>query len=131
MISEKALREIYLRPFEMAVHSESPPGCIMTSYNCINGLHADMHPRLLRDIIRDEWKFKGLVMSDWGGTNSTWESFMAGLDLEMPGPPDLRGGKLLKLIKESNDPAATARLDESVFRMLSLLEKLNLLGMTE
>ncbi|KAH8699705.1 glycoside hydrolase superfamily [Ilyonectria robusta] len=131
VISEKVLREIYLRPFEMAVRSESPPGCIMTSYNCVNGLHADMHPRLLRDIIRDEWKFEGLVMSDWGGTNSTWESFMAGLDLEMPGPPDLRGGKLLKLIKESNDPAVTARLDESVFRMLSLLEKLNLLGMTE
>ncbi|KAH7304419.1 glycoside hydrolase superfamily [Stachybotrys elegans] len=131
VISDKALREIYLRPFEVLICSASPPDCIMTSYNCVNGEHLDMNSRIIRDILRGEWGFKGLVMSDWGGTNSTLESLLAGLDLEMPGPPERRGRKLLDAIEQSNyDPKLMAALDESVVRVLRLARKHGLLGLS-
>lgn len=70
IISERALREIYLKPFEIAV-KEANPWAFMTSYNQINGTHADASKFLLEKVLRGEWGWKGLVMSDWGGTNST------------------------------------------------------------
>ena len=85
IISERALREIYLKPFEIAI-KEANPWAVMTAYNKINGIHADSHPFLLQQVLRGEWGWKGLVMSDWGGTNSTADALNAGLDLEMPGP---------------------------------------------
>ncbi|KAH6664010.1 thermostable beta-glucosidase B [Plectosphaerella plurivora] len=85
IVSERALREIYLKPFEFSV-KEANPGAIMTAYNQINGHHADSHPFLLQQVLRGEWGWDGLVMSDWGGVNSTAASINAGLDLEMPGP---------------------------------------------
>ncbi|THX77323.1 family 3 glycoside hydrolase [Aureobasidium pullulans] len=83
-VSEKALREIYLKPFEIAI-KEAKPWALMTSYNYINGKHADANDVLLQKILREEWGWRGLCMSDWGGTNSTAESLNAGLALEMPG----------------------------------------------
>ncbi|KAL2835291.1 glycoside hydrolase superfamily [Aspergillus cavernicola] len=130
-ISEKALREIYLRPFEMIVKGPSPPGCLMTSYNSVNGLHADMNCVLIQDILRGEWKYEGLVMSDWGGTNSTVESLIAGCDLEMPGPSDRRGEKLLKMIESDENGALAVALAQSSGRVLSLLERMGLLGLSE
>ncbi|KAK7417457.1 hypothetical protein QQX98_004577 [Neonectria punicea] len=129
-ISERALREIYLKPFEMVIKSQSPPDCIMTSYNIVNGEHMDMNTPLIRGILRDEWGFKGLVMSDWGGTNSTLESLVAGLDLEMPGPPEKRGNMLLKAINENPTEEVLEVLDTSVSRVLSLAQKFNLLGLS-
>jgi beta-glucosidase len=85
VISERALREIYLKPFEMTIKEANPWG-VMTAYNKINGTHADSNTFLLKQILRGEWGWDGLVMSDWGGTNSTADSLNAGLDLEMPGP---------------------------------------------
>ncbi|ETS79014.1 hypothetical protein PFICI_08867 [Pestalotiopsis fici W106-1] len=85
IVSERALREIYLRPFEMAI-KEANPWAVMTSYNLVNGEHADSNALLLKQVLRGEWGWDGLVMSDWGGTNSTAAALIAGLDLEMPGP---------------------------------------------
>lgn len=64
LVTDRALREIYLLPFMLAIR-EGRPGAIMTSYNKVNGLHASEHPELLEDILRKEWGWEGLVMSDW------------------------------------------------------------------
>ncbi|KAF2836567.1 glycoside hydrolase family 3 protein [Patellaria atrata CBS 101060] len=100
IVSERALREIYLKPFEIAVR-ESSPWALMSSYNLINGVHADQNEHTLKDILRGEWKYDGMVMSDWTGTNSTAEALLAGCDLEMPmGPKTKRGKHMLKAIAE-------------------------------
>ncbi|KAH7139922.1 glycoside hydrolase superfamily [Dactylonectria estremocensis] len=88
-ISQRALREIYLRPFEIAI-KESSPWAVMTAYNHVNGTHCDANDWLLKDVLRGQWGWQGLVMSDWGGTNTVAEGLRAGLDLEMPGPPRAR-----------------------------------------
>jgi beta-glucosidase len=84
IVDERTLREIYLRAFEIVVR-QSAPAAIMTSYNLVNGQYACEHEHLLRDILRGEWGFEGLVVSDWGGTNDRVAALRAGLDLEMPG----------------------------------------------
>ena len=83
-ISERALRELYLLPFEAAVRAGV--WAVMCSYNKLGGTYTSEHERLLTDILRDEWGFDGVVMSDWFATHSTAPSVNAGLDLEMPGP---------------------------------------------
>jgi beta-glucosidase len=88
-VSERALREIYLTPFQIAIR-DSDPKWIMTAYNKVNGVHASQHP-LLQALLRNEWSWKGGLMSDWGGTYSTTESIRAGLDVEMPGKTIWRG----------------------------------------
>ncbi|KAJ5704151.1 hypothetical protein N7493_011289 [Penicillium malachiteum] len=72
-ISERALREIYLRPFEIAIR-EANPWAIMTAYNSVHGSHCDAHKWLLEDVLRDQWKWDGFVISDWSGTNSVADS---------------------------------------------------------
>lgn len=88
-ISTRALREIYLRPFEIAT-KEAKPWAIMTGYNMVNGVHCDSNKWLLKDVLREEWGWKGMVMSDWGGANNLVDGLEAGLDIEMPGPPRAR-----------------------------------------
>ncbi|KAG4433503.1 hypothetical protein IFR05_011012 [Cadophora sp. M221] len=90
IVTERALREIYLMPFQIAVR-DSSPGSVMTSYNKVNGIHVNEDPRFVEGILRGEWGWEGLAMSDWYGTYSTVESLKAGLDLEMPGPSRWRG----------------------------------------
>ncbi|KAH7386188.1 glycoside hydrolase superfamily [Cadophora sp. MPI-SDFR-AT-0126] len=85
VISDRALREIYLLPFQLAI-KYGRPDAVMSSYNKVQGVHCSESKNLLRDILRTEWGFDGLIMSDWFGTYSTDAAFAAGLDLEMPGP---------------------------------------------
>ena len=117
-VDEVTLRELYLPPFEMAVRSGVR--AVMSAYNRINGVYASEHTELLRGVLRDEFGFDGVVISDWYGTHSAAQSLEAGLDLEMPGPPRERGSALLAavLAGETNE----ARVDESVRRLLALFD---------
>lgn len=97
-VPERALREIYLRPFEAAV-CDAGTWSIMAAYNRVGGVHASEHPELLRTILRDEWGFDGMVVSDWGATHSTEPAARAGLDVEMPGPAQHRGRRLVDAVQ--------------------------------
>lgn len=85
VVDERTMREIYLTAFEIAVR-ESHPWSIMSSYNRINGVYAHENRHLLQEILRDEWGFDGMVVSDWGGSNSAVAAVKAGGSLEMPSP---------------------------------------------
>jgi beta-glucosidase len=118
-VDERTLREVYLRPFEAAV-TEAGVMAVMTAYNRINGPWAADSP-LLADVLRGEWGFDGLVMSDWFGLHSTVEGAKAGVDLEMPGPTLHRGERLLAAIEAGevsvDDVRALAR------RVLELMDR--------
>lgn len=118
MVSERALREIYALPFQIAVR-DANPGSIMTAYNGVNGTYCSENASLLQDLLRREWGWDGLVMSDWFGTYSTVEAAKAGLDLEMPGPAKFRGD-LLKF-NVSTDKMWEHELDERVRTVLKFV----------
>ncbi|KAJ3542133.1 hypothetical protein NM208_g4259 [Fusarium decemcellulare] len=122
LIAERPLREIYLKPFELIVKN-AKPWAIMTAYNKINGHHADSNEFLLKQVLRGEWKWDGLVMSDWGGTNSTAASLNAGVDLEMPGPTRLR--KLAEVLASIKEGKLTERvINQRARQVLWFLEQL-------
>ncbi|MCQ1839012.1 beta-glucosidase [Neorhizobium galegae] len=116
-IDERTLREIYLPPFEAAV-KRAGVWCVMTAYNYLNGTHTSQHPWLLETVLRQEWGFDGVVMSDWTATHSTTQALLAGLDLEMPGPGVHRGAKLVDAVASGEIDAATVR--SAARRMLTL-----------
>ncbi|MFD1514229.1 glycoside hydrolase family 3 protein, partial [Halomarina rubra] len=152
-VDERTLRELYLRPFRRAV--EADVGMVMTAYNRVNGTHMSDHRRLVTEVLKDEWGFEGVVVSDWHGTTSTVGAATAGLDLEMPGvpatelfegafspdfdpttyePPDglpdvtsggLFGDPLGEAIDAGEVPAS--RLDDMVGRLLGQMARLSLL----
>ncbi|AHG49297.1 beta-glucosidase (plasmid) [Rhizobium leguminosarum bv. trifolii CB782] len=119
-IDERTLREIYLPPFEQAVRRASVMA-VMSSYNRLNGTYTSEHYWLLTKVLRQEWGFDGIVMSDWFGSHSTAETINAGLDLEMPGPARDRGEKLVAAVREGKVEAATVKA--AARRMLLLLER--------
>lgn len=123
-IGERTLREIYLKPFEMALEAE--PWTAMTAYPKINGKHVDMSEHIVKNILRQEWGFDDLVMSDWGGLNDTVESIRATTDLEMPGPP-IRYGKALAAAVRSGKVSEEEHIDPSIRRLLTLHSKAGLL----
>lgn len=126
IISERALREIYLKSFEIVV-KQSDPWCIMTSYPKINGHHVDTSKHFLQDILRDQWGFNGLVMSDWGATTSSVQSINAGLDLEMPGKTRWRSEEVIKkaILNNEIDPST---MDDRARSVLKLLERTGKFG---
>ncbi|EJD37897.1 glycoside hydrolase family 3 protein [Auricularia subglabra TFB-10046 SS5] len=95
IVSPRALREVYLLPFQIA-QRDAKPWAIMTSYNLVNGTHASENRELIEGILRGEWGFDGLVMSDWYGVYSLDQSIKAGVDLEMPGVRNWRTPNLIE-----------------------------------
>ncbi|TVY67525.1 putative beta-glucosidase I [Lachnellula suecica] len=120
ILTDRALREIYTLPFQLVVR-DSNPGCFMTAYNKINGLHVSENPKILKEILREEWGWEGCVMSDWWGTYSTSGSINAGLDLEMPGATKWRGATLLQAVGVNKVPQHI--LDERVRNVLNLINR--------
>ncbi|MFS8055619.1 glycoside hydrolase family 3 C-terminal domain-containing protein [Rhizobium sp. BR 317] len=119
-IDERTLREIYLPPFEQAVRRAGVMA-VMSSYNRLNGTYTSEHHWLLTKVLREEWGFDGIVMSDWFGSHSAAETINAGLDLEMPGPARDRGETLVAAVREGKVEPATVRA--AARRMLLLLER--------
>jgi beta-glucosidase len=124
VIDERSLRELYLVPFEIAV-CEGGALAIMTAYNRLNGRWLTQQPEFLLDILRDEWGFKGLVMTDWFAVTETTASMGAGLDLEMPGPARQLGPTVVDAIK--NGDVDEADLDAAVGRFLGGLDQIGAL----
>ncbi|MBO6141409.1 MAG: glycoside hydrolase family 3 C-terminal domain-containing protein [Ruminococcus sp.] len=116
-IDERAFREIYLSAFEYAV-KEAKPQTVMCSYNKIGGEYSSQNKRLLTDILRDEWGFEGLVMSDWGAVDDRVKGVKAGLDLEMPSSMGKNDKRIVEAVK--NGELDEADLDKVVERVLML-----------
>jgi beta-glucosidase len=119
-LDERAFREIYLPAFETAV-KKAKPWTVMCSYNKINGVFAAENHRLLSEILKDEWGFEGLVVSDWGAVHDRVEGLKAGLDLEMPGPRPRRVQAVIAAVRAGE--LDEAMLDESVRRILAIVFK--------
>ena len=117
VVSERALREIYLKNFEIAVR-ESQPWTVMTSYNFINGEHAAESKRLLTDILRDEWGFEGAVMTDWNGGYDDAAIVRAGNEMIQPG----RDERYVNLLNAIHDGSLSMDdVDRTVTRILELV----------
>jgi beta-glucosidase len=118
-IDDRPLREIYLPPFEAAV-KEAKVWAVMSGYNKVNGTYAGDHPKLLRGVLKDEWGFDGVVISDWFARHSL-TSVEAGLDLEMPGPARERGAKLVQAVQAGQ--VSPEAVQESARRVLRLIAR--------
>ena len=119
-LDERTLREIYLPAFEKAV-KQAKPWTVMCSYNKLNGTFASEHRYLLTEILKKEWGFEGLVVSDWGAVHDRAASLKAGLDLEMPGPQERRVRAVVESVRSGELDEAV--LDESVRRILTIVFK--------
>jgi len=124
VIDDRTLREIYLRPFELAVREGHSLG-IMTSYNRLNGTYCTERADLLQGILRDEWGFDGFVITDWFGAGSTVGAAEAGVDLEMPGTGRFYGEALARAVQEGE--VDESRLDAAVLRLLSVFDRIGAL----
>ena len=117
-IDERTLREIYLPAFETAV-KRAQPWSVMCSYNKVNGTFASEHKYLLTEILKNEWGFEGLVVSDWGAVRDRVKALNAGLDWEMPGPQDRRVKAVIEAVRTGE--LSESVLDESVRRILRIV----------
>ena len=120
IIDERTLREIYLKAFEIIVKNARPT-TLMASYNLVNGYYSTENKWLLTDVLRDEWGFDGLVMSDWGACSELTKSVKAGMDLEMP---DSHGVHKAALKKDLEAGLITEEeIDRAVNRLLALIDR--------
>ena len=117
-VDERTMREIYFPSFEKAV-KEAGTWSVMCSYNRVNGTYASANHWLLTEVLKDEWGFEGLVVSDWFATHSTAPAASAGLDLEMPGPALYFGKALLEAVKSNKVDVKI--IDEKVRRILRVM----------
>ncbi len=114
-IAERVLRELYLIPFEACVR-EARVALVMAAYNKVNGIPMTEHTRLLRDVLKGEWGFDGVVTSDWNAARSTAATAVAALDLAMPGPDGPWGRQLAQAVADG--AVAADVLDDKVIRLL-------------
>jgi beta-glucosidase len=119
-VDERTLREVYLATFERVV-TEARPWTVMCSYNRVNGTYASQHPWLLTEVLRDEWDFDGVVVSDWGAVNDRVAGLAAGLDLEMPASGGVTDAQIVAAVRAGELDEAV--LDRAVQRLLTLLER--------
>ncbi|GAB6090235.1 beta-glucosidase family protein [Spirochaeta dissipatitropha] len=117
-VDERALREIYLRGFEIAV-TQGKPDTLMCAYNQVNGVFCSEHQELLTEILKKEWEFPGLVMTDWGAINDRVAGLAAGLDLEMPGSNGVNDKLIVEAVRSGKLNESV--LDESVRRILGIV----------
>ncbi|KAJ5738042.1 hypothetical protein N7493_001197 [Penicillium malachiteum] len=115
----RTMREIYLRTFQHLLRRANPVS-IMTAYNALDGNFCSQTP-LIKELLRDDWKYNGCMMSDWYGTKSTNGALEAGLDLEMPGPSVFRGSKLVDAI--NRDEITEKSLNSAVANVLQLIDR--------
>lgn len=120
LVDERTLREIYLKAFETTVR-KSKPWTIMCAYNKINGTYCCENKWLLTDVLRDEWGFDGIVMTDWGAMNERVDALIAGLDLEMPSSNGLNDKKIVAAIEAGELPLEI--LDRAVEDLLVWIER--------
>lgn len=118
VLDDRTLRELYLTAFEIAV-KEGNPSTVMCAYPKLNGVHCSDNKRLLTDILRTEWGFGGMVVTDWGAMNNRIEGFRAGCDLNMPGGSDYMEKEVLQAVKNGTLPVSC--IDNSARRMLKLV----------
>lgn len=118
VVDERALREIYLTGFEIAV-KEAKPKTIMSSYNLINGVYANENEHVLKEILRNEWGYDGVVLTDWGGENDRVKGLIAGNEMEMPGAGGDTVHDIMVAIKEGRLEESV--LDENIDRLLDLI----------
>ena len=118
VLDDRTLRELYLTAFEIAV-KEGKPSTVMCAYPKLNGVHCSDNKRLLTDILRTEWGFDGMVVTDWGAMNDRIEGFRAGCDLNMPGGSDYMEKEVLQAVKNGTLPVSC--IDNSARRVLKLV----------
>ncbi len=122
VVDERTLREIYLAPFEKIV-KDAQPWTVMNAYNRLNGTYCSENKWLLTDVLRKEWGFEGIVVTDWGANDDKVEGLKAGQDLEMPTSNGMAAAKVVEAVKSGELDEAV--LDESVDRILDLIFKSN------
>jgi beta-glucosidase len=122
-VDARPLRELYLAPFE-AIVAEARPWAVMAAYNGVNGSTMTESP-MLRDVLKDEWGFDGVVMSDWYAARSTEAAGNAALDLAMPGPTGPWGDELVRAVRAGN--VSEAAVDDKVLRLLVLAARVGAL----
>ncbi|CAM3575782.1 MULTISPECIES: beta-glucosidase family protein [Paenibacillus] len=119
-VDERTLREIYLSAFERII-KKSDPWTVMCSYNLLNGSYTSENEHLLHDILREEWGYEGVVLSDWTAVNDRIRGLKAGLDLEMPGPAHYNTKAIVEAVERGELPEE--KLNQSVARILKLVER--------
>ena len=118
VLDDRTLRELYLTAFEIAV-KEGNPSTVMCAYPKLNGVHCSDNKWLLTDILRTEWGFGGMAVTDWGAMNDRIEGFRAGCDLNMPGGSDYMEKEVLQAVKDGTLPECC--IDDSARRVLKLV----------
>ncbi|MFN7252969.1 MAG: beta-glucosidase [Anaerobacillus sp.] len=118
IVDERTLREIYLTAFEMAV-KEGKTKTVMSAYNMLNGEYTNENIHLMREILRDEWNYQGVVVTDWGGSNDRVAGLIAGNELEMPTTASETNKEIIAAI--NNGTIKEELLDEAVDRLLELI----------